>query len=99
MKVKSITWAVVEGLPRGQSAWAADLRGFYVRKQKSDAGTYAIMYRWHGRQRYWRIGDTQLLAPKEAYQRARIALLKIADGVSPAAERESGARREPSPSS
>ncbi len=88
MKVKSITWAVVESLPQKQSAWAADLRGFYVRKQKSDVGTYAIMYRWHGRQRYWRIGDTQLLTPKEAYQRARVALLKIADGVSPAAERE-----------
>ena len=46
------------------------------------------MYRWHGRQRYMRIGDTQLLAPKEAYQRAKIALLKIADGVSPAHERD-----------
>ena len=88
MKVKSITWAVVEELQRGQSAWAGDLHGFYVRKQKSDAGTYAIMYRWHGRQRYMRIGDTQLLAPKEAYQRAKIALLKIADGVSPAHERD-----------
>jgi integrase len=88
MKVKSITWAVVEGLRQGQSAWAADLSGFYVRKQRSDVGTYAIMYRWHGRQRYWRIGDTQLLTPKDAYQRARIALLKIADGQSPAVERE-----------
>jgi site-specific recombinase XerD len=88
MKVKSITWKVVEDLKQGQSAWAADLHGFYIRKQKSDVGTYAIMYRWHGRQRYWRVGDTQLLTPKEAYGRAKIALLKLADGQSPAHERD-----------
>jgi integrase len=94
MKVKSITWAVVAGLERGQSAWAGDLHGFYVRKQRSDAGTYAIMYRWHGRQKYFRIGDTQLMTPKEAYRRAKVALLKIADGHSLAHERDAARSAE-----
>ena len=99
MKVKSITWAVVEGGTRAVGVGGGTLHGFDVRKQKSDAGTYAIMYRWHGRQRYMRIGDTQLLAPKEATkgQRSRCSRSLTAYRQRTSATRRG--RREQSPSS
>lgn len=88
MKVARITTTIVQHLPRGQSAWAGDLHGFHVRKQRSDKGAYAVAYRFNGVQKYFKLGSTQVMTPAQAYALAKDALFRVSQGQSPADERD-----------
>ncbi len=52
------------------------------------ARSYVVIYRHHGRQRWYRLGDVEAVSLADARELARKALLRVARGEDPAAERE-----------
>ncbi|MDB5575295.1 MAG: hypothetical protein JWR80_471 [Bradyrhizobium sp.] len=66
----------------------SDLAGFALRAKPSGAKTYVVQYRNSaGRTRKLALGRVGVLTPEEARQRARKALLGVADGQDPSADR------------
>src|SRR5271163_1638477 len=71
----------------------SELSGFALRAKPSGALTWVCQYRNSaGRTRKLALGPVGVLTPEEARQRARKALLKVADGGDPSADRR--ARRK-----
>src|SRR5450755_4217902 len=65
-----------------------DLSGFALRAKPSGARTWVVQYRNSaGRTRKLALGRVGVLTPDEARQRARKALLRVADGEDPSATR------------
>lgn len=69
---KKIGLAVINAMPAGTTIWDTDLKGFCVRRQKSDAVSYMLKTRVLGRIRWFTIGrHGQPWTPDTARQRAR----------------------------
>src|SRR5205814_9769031 len=65
-----------------------DLPGFALRAKPSGVVTWVVQYRNSaGRTRKLALGRVGVLTPEEARQRARKALLGVADGADPSADR------------
>lgn len=84
-----ITKTTVDNLPVDSLAWDTECTGFHVRRQKSDARTYAVFYRtWDGRQRFCKIGrHGSPLTVDEARKKAREILVDVGNGKDPAGDR------------
>jgi hypothetical protein len=66
----------------------SELSGFALRAKPSGARTWVCQYRNSaGRTRKLALGQVGVLTPEEARQRARKALLSVADGGDPSADR------------
>lgn len=69
---KKIGVAVVNALPANTTVWDTDLKGFCIRRQKSDAVSYMLKVRVHGKIRWFTIGrHGQPWVPDTARKRAR----------------------------
>jgi len=80
----------VRALGLGDHIWDSVVSGFYVRRQKSDAITYAVFYRTsEGRQRWQTIGrHGSPWTPDKAREEATRILGDVADGKDPAADKK-----------
>ncbi len=83
---KKIGLAVVNAIPPDTTIWDTDLKGFCIRRQKSDAVSYMLKVRVLGRIRWFTIGrHGQPWTPDAARQRAReiVANPAAADQTAP----------------
>lgn len=91
-----ITKRFVDGVTKSEKDvvfWDDELARFGLRVKPSGAKTYIVQYRnAAGRTRKLALGRVGVLTPEEARQRAKKALLGVADGQDPSADRH--AKRE-----
>ena len=91
-----ITKRFVDGVTKPEKDvvfWDDELARFGLRVKPSGAKTYIVQYRnAAGRTRKLALGRVGVLTPEEARQRAKKALLGVADGQDPSADRH--AKRE-----
>lgn len=83
---KKIGLAAVNAIPPSTTIWDSDLKGFCIRRQKSDAVSYMLKTRILGRIRWFTIGrHGQPWTPETARQRAReiVANPTVADTAAP----------------
>lgn len=80
----------VRALGSGEHIWDSVVSGFYVRRQNSDAITYAVFYRTReGRQRWQTIGRHGApWTPDKAREEATRILGDVAKGKDPAADKK-----------
>ncbi|HRD74695.1 MAG TPA: tyrosine-type recombinase/integrase [Hyphomicrobiaceae bacterium] len=60
---KKITLTVINSVTPNTFIWDTQLRGFGIRRQRSDAVTYILRTRIHGRQRFFVIGQHGMATP------------------------------------
>jgi integrase len=92
MATGNITIRSVQALAAGQTLWDAGhreaLKGFGVRKQKSDP-VYILKYRVFGRQRFFTIGKHgEHFPPEKARKEAKKLLGRVAEGKDPQTEKQ-----------
>jgi integrase len=91
MATKSVTIRAVQALRPGEQIWDGGtdaVKGFGVRRQRRDA-TYVLKFRFKGRQRFITIGrHGSPWTPVTARREAKRLLGLVADGIDPAAERD-----------
>jgi len=92
--MRKITKRSVEALKPGETLWDAEVKGFGVRRQRSEARTYLVKTRISGRQRWMTIGrHGSPWTVESARKKAKALLGQIADGDDVAADREADGRR------
>lgn len=88
---RKLTKTVVDGIKatdKDEVYWDAELPRFGLRVKPTGAKTFVVQYRNSaGRTRKLALGRFGVLTPEEARQRARKALLGVADGKDPSADR------------
>jgi integrase len=96
MAVAKITKRVAEAVPKGEVIWDSEVKGFGVRRQRTDAVFYLLRYRLNGKQSFYSIGrHGSPWTPDEARTQAKRLLGQVASGIDPLAERK--AQRETNP--
>lgn len=68
--------------------WDTACEGLHVIVTKAGAATFAVRYRFEGRQRRLRLGRFGVLTPEEARKAARKALAAVASGEDPQGDRQ-----------
>src|SRR5512134_2113575 len=93
---KRIGLREVRALQPGQTVWDVAVRGFGVRRQKSEAVSYVLFYRTHeGRQRWHTIGRHGApWTPETAREEARQVLGDVAHKLDPAANKRTARRAQ-----
>jgi integrase len=79
----------IQATSKDEVHWDAELPRFGLRVKPSGTKTFVVQYRnAAGRTRKLALGQVGVLTPEEARQRARRALLRVADGMDPSADRQ-----------
>ena len=93
---KRIGLREVRALQPGQTVWDVAVRGFGVRRQKSEAILYVLFYRTRqGRQRWYTIGrHGGALDAGDGARRGSAP--HVVEGIDPAADKKLTGRRRPS---
>jgi len=73
--------------------WDTKQRGLALRVQPSGSRSWYCVYSYHGRPRWLRLGDAGAIGLSDARTLAAEAMLAVARGKDPAAEKASEARR------
>jgi len=80
-QTRTITIEVVKSIDPGETIWDAKVVGFAVRRQRSEARTYAIKTRVNGQQRWFTIGrHGSPWTPEKARREAQRILGNVAEG-------------------
>ena len=73
--------------PRAYLIWDTLARGLALRVQPTGRKSWCVIYRAHGRPRWYHLGDASVLPLSEARELAVEAMLQVMRGKDPAAER------------
>ena len=92
MPAKTLTDVAIRKLKptagRQVDVYDSNVRGLALRVSPSGTKTFVIWYRIGGKARRLTLGRFPLLQLADARQRAKAALIEVADGKDPAAERQ-----------
>lgn len=89
MAVAKITKRVAEAVPKGEVIWDSEVKGFGVRRQRTDAVFYLLRYRLNGKQSFYSIGrHGSPWTPDEARTQAKRLLGQIGSGIDPLVDRK-----------
>src|SRR5262245_10230056 len=68
--------------------WDSHTHGLALRVQPTGARSWVVIYRHHGRPRWYHLGNARAIALSDARKLAQRLALQVAEGKDPAAERK-----------
>jgi integrase len=86
-KLNALTVQQAKPRPRAYLIWDTLARGLALRVQPTGRKSWCVIYRAHGRPRWYHLGDASVLPLSEARELAVEAMLQVIRGKDPAAER------------